>query len=81
MTPKNPIIRDLNHRLPILKKIGCKRDLLFGSYAWGDEHTDSDIDILVEFNSGKGTFDNFILFFPKSGIVDFIIPSLFQSLA
>lgn len=61
LEPKNPIIRKLESSLTdIQKKYGVKRIGLFGSYARGDEHTDSDIDILVEFNSGKATFDNFM---------------------
>jgi len=33
---------------------------LFGSFVRGDQHSESDIDLLVEFIPQKHTFDNFI---------------------
>jgi predicted nucleotidyltransferase len=33
---------------------------LFGSYARGEEREDSDIDVLVEFQAGQKTFDNYM---------------------
>jgi len=33
---------------------------LFGSYVRGDQKEDSDIDILIEFEKEKKTFDNFM---------------------
>ena len=61
LKPANPIIVKLESSFHnIQKKYGVKRIGLFGSYARGDEKADSDIDILVEFNSGQATFDNFM---------------------
>jgi len=37
-----------------------KRIGLFGSYVRGEERKKSDIDILVEFEKGKKTFDNYM---------------------
>ncbi len=37
-----------------------KRIAVFGSHARGDEHAESDVDILVEFEEGQKTFDNFM---------------------
>ena len=36
--------------LPIFKKYDIKQAILFGSYAKGEEHENSDVDILVESN-------------------------------
>lgn len=43
-----------------IKSFGIKRLGLFGSYAKGKQNAQSDIDLLVEFEEGKKTFDNFI---------------------
>jgi len=39
---------------------GVKRIGLFGSFVRGDQNSDSDIDLLVEFEIGRKTFDNFM---------------------
>jgi predicted nucleotidyltransferase len=39
---------------------GIKRIGLFGSYARGEQREDSDIDLLVEFDEGKKSYDNFM---------------------
>ena len=40
--------------------LGVKRLGLFGSFARGEQRAESDVDLLVEFDKGKKTFDNFI---------------------
>ncbi len=40
--------------------LGVKRIGLFGSFVRGEQRTGSDVDLLVEFDSGKKTFDNFM---------------------
>ncbi len=42
---------------PLLKKAGVKRGAIFGSYARGDYHKDSDIDLLVDFDYPASLFD------------------------
>ncbi|OGH83927.1 MAG: hypothetical protein A2261_03240 [Candidatus Magasanikbacteria bacterium RIFOXYA2_FULL_44_8] len=41
---------------PILKNAGVKKMSLFGSFARGDHHDDSDVDMLVEFAKPVGLF-------------------------
>ena len=43
-----------------IKKYGIKRIGLFGSYARGEQVQKSDIDILVEFEKGQKSFDNYM---------------------
>ena len=52
-----------------LKALGVKRLGMFGSFARGEQTPLSDIDLLVEFEPGKKTFDNFMelsFFFSKN---------------
>lgn len=57
------IIRSLEEHSEILKKYKVKKIGLFGSFARGEQKSNSDIDFLVEFE--EPTFDNFmdLLFF------------------
>lgn len=43
-----------------LRQLGIKRLGLFGSFARNEAREDSDVDILVEFEQGCKTFDNFM---------------------
>jgi len=43
-----------------LKKFGVKRWGVFGSFARDQQNAGSDVDILVEFEPGKKSFDNFM---------------------
>ncbi|MHC4623249.1 MAG: nucleotidyltransferase family protein [Planctomycetota bacterium] len=43
-----------------LSSLGVRSIGLFGSFAKGDSSSDSDVDILVEFDPEKKTFDNFM---------------------
>ncbi len=43
-----------------LTKFGVKRCGLFGSFLRGRQNLQSDIDLLVEFETGKKTYDNYI---------------------
>ena len=44
----------------IKQKYGVKKIGIFGSYARSEARESSDIDVLVEFESGCKTFDNFM---------------------
>jgi len=43
-----------------LRSFGVKSIGLFGSFVRSQSSPDSDVDILVEFDTGKRTYDNFI---------------------
>jgi predicted nucleotidyltransferase len=43
-----------------IKRFGVKRCGLFGSYVRGQSTSKSDIDVLVEFEPGQKTFNNFM---------------------
>lgn len=45
---------------PRLRRLGVRRCGLFGSFARGEQDARSDVDILVEFEEGRKTFDNFM---------------------
>jgi uncharacterized protein len=42
-----------------IHRLGARRVGIFGSYARGDEAEDSDVDVYVEFDDAKRTYDNF----------------------
>ena len=47
--------------LPALRsQYGVRRIGIFGSFARGDARRTSDVDVLVEFQPGQATFDNFM---------------------
>lgn len=55
------VIAILREHEPILKKqYGIEKIGVFGSFARGDEHPDSDVDILVSFRKDEKTFENFM---------------------
>ena len=43
-----------------IQALGVKNLGLFGSFLRGEQHEQSDVDLLVEFEPGKKTFDNFM---------------------
>jgi len=60
MLSSDKIIKLLNENHQKIKKLGVKRIGLFGSYSTNKQKPESDIDVLVEFNKGKKTFDNYM---------------------
>jgi len=57
---KQEILKVLHQNRNRLKALGLRRLGLFGSFVRGDQHPESDIDILVEFLPDRKTFDNFM---------------------
>jgi len=43
-----------------IRSLGVRRIGIFGSFVRGEEHEDSDIDILIEFEEGKRSFDTYM---------------------
>lgn len=58
-TPES-IVKLIEENKAALRTYHIKSIGLFGSYARGEEKEDSDIDILVKFQPGKKTFDNYM---------------------
>ncbi len=57
---KQDILKVLNHNRSHLRALGVRRIGLFGSFVRGEQRPDSDIDLLVEFEAGRKTFDSFM---------------------
>jgi len=57
---KEDIIKLLRDSKAKLSSLGVKSIGLFGSFVRGDASSQSDVDILVEFDHDKRTYDNFI---------------------
>ena len=48
------------HEPKLKKQFGVTKIGIFGSFARGEERPDSDVDVLVTFQNGRKTFDNFM---------------------
>lgn len=59
-TTKNEILDAIRRNQSQIRILGVKRLGLFGSFVRGEQHGNSDVDLLVEFEEGKRTFDHFI---------------------
>jgi predicted nucleotidyltransferase len=57
---KQEIVEAILKNQPQIKALGVKRLGLFGSFVHGEQRTDSDVDILVEFKRDQKTFDHFM---------------------
>ena len=57
---KQDVLETLHERRERLRELGVRRLGLFGSFLRGEQKPASDIDLLVEFDAGKKTFDGFI---------------------
>jgi uncharacterized protein len=57
---KNDILKFLEGNKNKINSYGVKKIGLFGSFVSHKQHEESDIDILVEFESDKLTYENYI---------------------
>ena len=57
---KNDVFSVIRENQEKIKKLGVKKLGLFGSFVRNEQNIGSDVDLLVEFEKGKKTFDNFI---------------------
>jgi len=56
---KDEIFRQLSGNQAAIRTFGVHRCGLFGSFVNGEQTDDSDVDLLVEFEAGSKSFDNF----------------------
>ena len=54
----NPLVAIQAH-LAEFRQLGARRIGVFGSFARGEARDDSDVDVYVEFDDAKRTYDNF----------------------
>lgn len=57
---KKDVVTVIRQHQANIKAFGVKRLGLFGSFVRNEQTGDSDIDLLVEFEAGQKTFDNFM---------------------
>jgi predicted nucleotidyltransferase len=72
MTTKDNILSVLKSCKPELSKLGVSTIGLFGSYLRNDQSAESDIDLLIDFESEKENFDNYMAVYD-------LFESLFQN--
>ena len=60
MLSNDTILKKIEENRKIIREYGIKRIGLFGSYMRNEQKDGSDIDILVEFEEGEKTFDNYM---------------------
>ena len=60
MLTKNNILKTIRLHAGQIKGYGVKKVGIFGSFAASNQTSQSDIDVLVEFNRRNKTFDNYM---------------------
>ena len=60
VTTKEDVFALLRQNGEQLRRLGVGRISVFGSFARGEPSDESDVDILVEFEAGRTSFDNFL---------------------
>ena len=58
MATSESILKTIRSKKGEFKKFGIRKIGLFGSYVRGEQTEDSDIDILIDFEPEKESFDN-----------------------
>ena len=95
MTTKDYILSTIRMHKAELKKFGIQNIGLFGSYARDEQSKKSDIDILIDFDPDKESFDNYMAVYDyveklfknekveivtKSGLSPYIGPRILKDL-
>jgi predicted nucleotidyltransferase len=57
---KEELVEALSQNRRGMESLGVRRIGLFGSFARDAQRADSDVDLLVEFEPGRKTFDNYM---------------------
>lgn len=60
MTTKDTILKTLKSNKLNLSKFGVRNVGLYGSYVRNEQSSESDIDLLIDFEPENETFDNFM---------------------
>mgnify|MGYP005859388875 CR=1 FL=1 len=60
MLTQKIILDRIHANIDTVKSFGVKKIGLFGSYLRDEQKPESDVDILVEFEPGKKSFDNYM---------------------
>ena len=60
MLNSDEILKKIKESKDKIRKFGVRRIGLFGSYIRSEQKKGSDIDIIVEFEKGKKSFDNYM---------------------
>jgi predicted nucleotidyltransferase len=60
MLTKEEILQKIEESKAKIKEYGIKKIGVFGSFVRVEQNESSDVDILVEFEKGKITFDNYM---------------------
>jgi uncharacterized protein len=60
VSDRSEVVQRLQQAEDQIRSLGVRRLALFGSFARATPRTDSDVDLLVEFERGKKSFDSFM---------------------
>ena len=60
MLSATDIIHAIEGRRDEVRRLGVRSLMLFGSYARGEATPESDLDFLVEYEPGRGLFDDYV---------------------
>ncbi len=62
MLNKTKILKEIEKNRDKIRSFGVNKLILFGSYARDEQKAESDLDFLVEFDAGRGLFDDYVHF-------------------